>query len=152
MDIFLVKTARRTICVVLFGMLIVSSVFLSRQEALARSASAGCKGQTCSEKDPQSMGCARDAVTLKSQSNSELRVEIRYSKICDASWSRVTNFVRRKKPITQAYVSPGDTTFVSRRASVLWSKMSYSSYNIYGACGRVILNDVGVQPPLCISK
>jgi hypothetical protein len=48
------------------------------------SASPGCNGQSCAEKDPKRFRCDKDAVSVLEQKN----LEIRYSLKCNASWPR----------------------------------------------------------------
>ena len=121
-------------------------LLLPAQLATAAAPDATCLGAGCNGLDPITTGCDRDAVTKQGTYTRELKVEIRYSKRCSATWSRVTNLVRRSRPITEAYVSVGDITFVSRRAAVVWSKMATG---VLEACGRVTLNEVDEPYPLC---
>lgn len=52
---------------------------------------ADCKGSSCAGRNPETMGCSKDAVTKGNvYSRDILTVEIRYSKKCDAWWARVT--------------------------------------------------------------
>ncbi|MCH6162166.1 helix-turn-helix domain-containing protein [Streptomyces marispadix] len=50
-----------------------------------------CRGKSCSGKDPEKMGCGGQNVK---SSNSAFvgpsRVEVRYSKVCQAAWGRIT--------------------------------------------------------------
>ncbi|MCX4984639.1 DUF2690 domain-containing protein [Streptomyces sp. NBC_00572] len=54
---------------------------------------AGCYGTGCDNRGPVSTGCDADAVTkgsATSRTNSNLRVELRWSPTCQAAWARVT--------------------------------------------------------------
>ena len=63
----------------------------------AEAAPVGCHGAACTNQNPQTQGCGQDAVTLAKRtwadhaagSSGTITVELRYSKKCDASWSRV---------------------------------------------------------------
>ena len=48
----------------------------------------GCYSTSCSGKDPQTMGCASDAVTRTEISASGARFQMRYSPACNAAWTR----------------------------------------------------------------
>ncbi|MFG3546833.1 DUF2690 domain-containing protein [Streptomyces sp. NPDC047725] len=50
-----------------------------------------CSGETCTGKDPETMGCGGDLVTTTATATvGTAGVEVRYSKICGAAWARVT--------------------------------------------------------------
>jgi hypothetical protein len=51
---------------------------------------APCTYQGCSGKDPQTTGCANDAVTKKELTASGIRGELRYSPSCHAYWNRIS--------------------------------------------------------------
>lgn len=51
---------------------------------------AGCNGNSCTGADPQAMGCAADATTIDEFTYSA-RFELRYSRACNAAWTRVTS-------------------------------------------------------------
>lgn len=50
-----------------------------------------CKGSSCTGKDPQVMGCEKDAKTIASTrpGGGGPKVELRYSKKCRAGWARI---------------------------------------------------------------
>jgi Protein of unknown function (DUF2690) len=50
---------------------------------------ASCKGATCQNKNPQTSGCAADAVDLADITDA-FRIELRYSPTCQAAWTRLT--------------------------------------------------------------
>ena len=62
----------------------------------AQAAPVGCHGSSCTDQNPQTEGCAHDAVTLARRtwadhaagSSGTIVVELRFSKACDASWAR----------------------------------------------------------------
>ncbi|MBR7677891.1 DUF2690 domain-containing protein, partial [Streptomyces daliensis] len=50
-----------------------------------------CQGADCTGKDPENMGCGgQHAKTTSSAWVGQSYVEVRYSKVCEASWARVT--------------------------------------------------------------
>lgn len=63
----------------------------------AQAAPVGCHDSSCTDRNSQTQGCAHDAVTVAERtwadhaagSSGTLTVELRFSKKCDASWSRV---------------------------------------------------------------
>jgi hypothetical protein len=54
---------------------------------------ARCKGRSCTGKNPQVMGCGRDARTIATRwpAGGGPRVELRYSKRCRAAWARLSS-------------------------------------------------------------
>lgn len=51
-----------------------------------------CSGKSCSGKDPETMGCGGQyAKTSSSAWVGPSFVEVRYSKVCKASWARITS-------------------------------------------------------------
>ena len=82
-----------------------------------------CQGATCRGKDPQAQGCAADARTLASNSsNPEIKVELRYSRKCNARWSRVTA-VNPSKNMLTAWLGSGVVTMRTEIGHVVWSLM-----------------------------
>lgn len=55
------------------------------------SVAVGCKGKSCTGKNPHTMGCDRDAKTIatKVPGGGGPKVQLRYSKKCDAAWARL---------------------------------------------------------------
>ena len=51
---------------------------------------ATCNSSTCTGKDPQAAGCSPDARTLTEFTDGSFRVEMRYSPLCGAAWTRVS--------------------------------------------------------------
>ncbi|MGC0329976.1 hypothetical protein RKD23_002966 [Streptomyces sp. SAI-170] len=50
-----------------------------------------CSGETCSGKDAEAMGCSGDLVTTATSATvGTTLVEVRYSKVCQAAWGRIT--------------------------------------------------------------
>lgn len=51
---------------------------------------AACSGTGCNYQDPAAAGCAADGVTLESFRYSGVLFELRYSRRCNAAWTRTT--------------------------------------------------------------
>ncbi|MGW0840348.1 DUF2690 domain-containing protein [Streptomyces sp. NPDC002787] len=50
-----------------------------------------CSGKTCDGKDPETMGCIGNLVRTTDEATvGTTRVEVRYSKTCQAAWARIT--------------------------------------------------------------
>jgi Protein of unknown function (DUF2690) len=49
-----------------------------------------CNGALCTNKDPGNMLCERDAKTLVTKIVEDIQIELRYSKKCNAGWSRAS--------------------------------------------------------------
>lgn len=75
-----------------------------------------CHGRDCAGKNPVQMGCSKDAVTLgivpepgTAGAGYNQYVELRYSRACDAAWSRVTSRLHPHKILfTRAWVRGHD--------------------------------------------
>lgn len=50
----------------------------------------GCPGAGCDGKNPQSEGCAADAVSWQPQGPNPVSLEVRYSEHCGVVWGRIT--------------------------------------------------------------
>jgi len=83
----------------------------------------GCYGTSCNGKDPQAMGCATDARTIANRVGNGVRVELRYSKRCDARWARSTNITGYPGLWIYAYVGSGNVTFRTANTKSVWSYM-----------------------------
>ncbi|MGB3437774.1 MAG: DUF2690 domain-containing protein [Actinophytocola sp.] len=57
----------------------------------ATAAAVKCKGKSCTGKNPQTMGCEKDAKTIANTrpGGGGPKVELRYSKKCRAGWARI---------------------------------------------------------------
>ena len=106
-------------------------------------ARAGCWGAGCRGKDPQALGCNRDAVTIATATGHGARVELRYSRSCNAKWSRFTvpsSWLSRGTPY--AFMGIGNTTLQRRNAIQLWSRMWSGPIR---ACGGMFTGRVGTE-------
>jgi hypothetical protein len=140
---------------------IVVSILLTNTNIAA---AAGCYGIGCKSRDPQLMGCWRDAKTVGlspqlSTANAGWQeiVELRYSKICGTQWSRVTSRLSAKDiSYTNAYVFDNPImTRVTRYgiyAQTVWSKMWPGLADIGQACGNsVSKSDPSYKPTHCVT-
>lgn len=75
-----------------------------------------CFGATCRGKDPQVFGCATDARTLASKRNAEIKVELRYSRKCNARWSRVTA-INPSRNLLSAWLGAGMVDYATSKAT-----------------------------------
>jgi hypothetical protein len=50
----------------------------------------GCKGESCTSRDPKENGCDKDADNLASFLLDGVTIELRYSAACEAAWVRVS--------------------------------------------------------------
>ncbi|MGW0735167.1 DUF2690 domain-containing protein [Streptomyces sp. NPDC002851] len=50
----------------------------------------GCPGAGCDGKNPQSEGCAADAVSWRPEGSNPVSLEVRYSTYCGVVWGRIT--------------------------------------------------------------
>lgn len=98
----------------------------------ATQAKAGCYGASCRGRDPQAMGCARDAVTLASRMRFGFQVELRYSHACNAKWARTMNLDNAHANAVFALVGTGKTTLRSKNGFQVWSLMGTGTLP---ACG-----------------
>jgi Protein of unknown function (DUF2690) len=95
-------------------------------------AKVGCYGAGCRGRDPQTMGCARDAVTLASRFRFGFQVELRYSRACNAKWGRTMNIDNAHADAVFALVGTGKTTLRSKNGFQVWSLMGTGKL---AACG-----------------
>ncbi|MDW8808659.1 DUF2690 domain-containing protein [Streptomyces scabiei] len=57
-----------------------------------------CSGKDCEGKDPETMGCIGDLVRTADEATvGTARVEVRYSKTCQAAWARITGAAQGDK-------------------------------------------------------
>jgi hypothetical protein len=88
-----------------------------------------CFGDTCLGKDPMVFNCANDAKTLESKIiplAKKSSVELRFSKKCNAIWSRVINRNSRYMPYTTAginYPGGGRQSTSSKYRLTTWTNM-----------------------------
>ena len=107
----------------------------------------GCHGSTCNGKSPVAMGCGADAVTINSVVDEDNAsggtfgrqvVELRYSRKCNASWSRVTGAAGGTAHVKSSLAYMGGYKNSTRRSktgpgSVYSNMRSGSAIN---SCGR----------------
>lgn len=135
------KSATSLNVVMLFAVCIGVVAFLAAPApAQAR---AGCWGAGCRGKDPQAMGCNRDAITLASVVERGARVELRYSYACNARWSRFTvpnDWLARGTPY--AFMGVGNRTLQQWHARQIWSRMWSGPIR---ACGGMFTRAGGTE-------
>jgi hypothetical protein len=103
----------------------------------------GCWGVGCRGKDPQAMGCNRDAVTIASVVERGARVELRYSRACNAKWSRFTvptDWLARGTPYV--FMGVGNRTLQQWHARQIWSRMWSGPIR---ACGGMFTRAGGTE-------
>jgi len=134
----------RTLRSIVLMIMLVAGV-LAWPSALSAS-SVGCHGTGCRGKDPQAMGCWRDARTLAVRpipgtagAGFNEYVELRYSPRCGAKWARTLSRVAPQTIRTGAYVyghfAATKVTKYGLGASRVWSKMWTGTVR---ACGGSI--------------
>lgn len=104
----------------------VAAVAMAAAPVKASSVNAvGCYGAGCRGKDPQAMGCNADAVTLASASApGQYRVDLRYSRRCNARWARTTfSGWLGYEAVGFAYLGSGSATKHDDFGQVVWSRM-----------------------------
>ena len=119
---------------------------LSVALAVPHARAVGCTGSGCNGKNPITMGCAADAVTIAPKdfddagagTGTSQRVEVRHSKACNAVWSRARAgaFGNAKVSYSRAYLQ-GYKTSTSRyrySAGIVYSKMRRATLSPL-ACG-----------------
>lgn len=141
------RFARRVLTVVAASVMGVAGTFF----AAAPASAATCKGSSCEGKDPNSYGCSDDAKNLDEFTLNGHRVELRWSKKCDATWTRVSG--DDNGPADKVWVRsyhwvgvPPDhrefrksyLTYVS--TSTVWTKMVNGAYDAR-ACEQDWLSD-----------
>ncbi len=110
---------------------------------LPAQARVGCWGAGCRGKDPQAMGCNRDAITIASVVERGARVELRYSRACNAKWSRFTvpnDWLAQGTPY--AFMGVGNRTLQQWHARQIWSRMWSGPIR---ACGGMFTRAGGTE-------
>lgn len=118
---------------------LIAAAFLAAATVLTApnpAAAWSCSGASCRGKDPQTWGCNRDARTLSSIARYGTLVELRYSRRCNAVWSRVTNLDLPSTPLLTAYLGAGKVSRRTGERNVIWSLMWTRGLP---ACGGEIL-------------
>jgi Protein of unknown function (DUF2690) len=123
-------------------------------------AAASCRGSSCNGKNPVTMGCAADAVTINSVVDEDRAsggtfgrqvVQLRYSRKCNASWSRVTGTAGGTAAVTSsaAYMGGYKSSTQRTRSSSgsVYSKMRAGS--AINSCGRTSYNNGAVVKVHC---
>ena len=121
---------------------------------------AGCSGSACNAKSPVAMGCAADAVTVNNVVDEDHAsggtfgrqvVELRYSRRCNASWSRVTALAGGTAHVTSSVAYMGGYKTSTQRtrsgAGSVFSKMRAGS--AINSCGRSSYNAGAVVKVHC---
>ncbi|MFI6155935.1 DUF2690 domain-containing protein [Kitasatospora sp. NPDC051170] len=81
---------------------------------------ATCQALGCAHKDPKNTGCGRDARTLATTVIGKVVVYLRYSRICEAAWSAITEGEPKD------YATITDTTGDSETALIHYGYDNYS--------------------------
>ena len=121
---------------------------------------AGCSGSGCNGKSPVAMGCGADAVTVNDVVDEDHAsggtfgrqvVELRYSRRCNASWSRVTASAGGTAHVTSSVAYMGGYKTSTQRtrsgAGSVFSKMRAGS--AINSCGRSSYNAGAVVKVHC---
>ncbi|MEU6074899.1 DUF2690 domain-containing protein [Micromonospora sp. NPDC047074] len=81
----------KRVLVMLASMVLAVGVGLS-VAAPSEAAAVRCKGSSCSNKDPNVMRCAKDAITIQqTKPGGAIPVQLRWSKKCKAGWARLSS-------------------------------------------------------------
>jgi hypothetical protein len=120
----------------------------------------GCHGSACNGRNPVTMGCATDAVSVNHvvfEDNAaggtfgRQVVTLRYSRRCNASWARVTASAGGTAAVTSssAYMGGFKSLTIRTRsgAGTVYSKMRAGS--AINACGRTSFNHGNVVEVQC---
>jgi Protein of unknown function (DUF2690) len=67
---------------------------------------AACKGESCTGEDPRIYGCDKDADDLESTLG-PVKVQLRYSRACEAAWARVSTSSSSYTPWIEAAITLG---------------------------------------------
>jgi hypothetical protein len=108
--------------------------------AAAGAVLAPCSGASCHDRDPQSTGCAADAVTkvykeYKQENQSSWRAEMRYSPSCRAGWYRQIVYSGNNIGFSISAWNPGGPSVeFAGAADWVWTKMVNASPGVE-ACG-----------------
>ncbi len=120
----------------------------------------GCRGSGCNGRNPVTMGCAADAVSINhvvfedhasGGTFGRQVVTLRYSRRCNASWARVTASAGGTAAVTSssAYMGGYRTSTIRYRsgAGSVYSNMRAGS--AINACGRTSWNHGAVVKVQC---
>jgi len=134
------------------------SSFISASPSFA----AGCHASGCNGRNPVSMGCDRDAVTLNQAVFEDHAsggtfgrqvVALRHSSRCNASWSRVTATAGGTASVTTSTAYIGSFRTSTRRSrsghGTVYSNMRAGS--TVHACGRTSFNHGAVIKSNCVA-
>jgi Protein of unknown function (DUF2690) len=126
----------------------------------AATAAVGCRGTSCRGKSPITMGCSADAVTINSVVDEDRAsggtfgrqvVELRYSRRCNASWSRVSASAGGTASVTTSSAYMGGHKLSTQRkrnsSGSVYSKMRSGS--AISSCGRTSFNSGAVVKVNC---
>jgi hypothetical protein len=108
-----------------FAGLTAATVILSPGIAEAKTHKPPCYGTSCRGKDPAKTGCDRDARTLTSAHDKyhAVRVDLRYSKMCNARWARTTVINGDYDITPYAQLGSGNLTYRTANKRAVWSLM-----------------------------
>jgi hypothetical protein len=83
------RWGRPLVGLVTFGALLVASAAPALAAAKPAAPSGTCSGAGCDGQDPQSTGCAADAINAAVTSEGGVTLQLRYSPSCHANWARM---------------------------------------------------------------
>jgi hypothetical protein len=96
---------------------------------------ATCYASSCTYEDPQTTGCAADAITAKSVVALGRTIELRYSRTCRAAWARVRNGAE------------GDYAYIYNNIGYeAADRVAAGSTSVY----TVMVNDAGYSARACL--
>ncbi len=123
-------------------------------------AAVGCRGSSCNGKSPVAMRCSADAVTINSVVDEDRAsggtfgrqvVSLRYSRRCNASWSRVSASAGGTAQVTKSKAYMGGFKLSTQRVrggpGSVYSKMRAGS--AINSCGRTSFNNNAVVKTNC---
>lgn len=139
--------------------LVIAAAVISPDVAVGAS-TVGCRGSKCNGKNPVSMRCAADAVSINKVVDEDRAsggtfgrqvVTLRYSRRCNASWARVTSSAGGTAAVTSAAAYMGGYKTSTKRTmsgpGSIYSKMRSGS--AISACGRTSFNNGAVVKINC---
>lgn len=113
--------------------LVAASLVLFTPYSPAAHGAAGCHAASCTGKNPNTTGCARNAVTARSTSVDGVAVELRYSAACRSAWARIRNG------------GPGDRARVQNTIGQTYTATISSGNDVH----TLMVNDAGIQSRAC---